>query len=98
MQSLLNPRNLFHIYFSDLDIQEGQHVQTSDLFKFAFLIQTHTRKWLQWLKVTPPWQVLGYLPGAYQPGQDLLNSSLSIGTMFSFSSNMPKMLPEISRN
>ena len=61
MQSLLNPRNLFHISSSDLDIQEGQHVQTSDLFKFAFLIQTHTRKWLQWLKVTPPWQVLGYL-------------------------------------
>ena len=64
-QSLLDPRNLFHISSSDLDIQEGQHVQTSDLFKFAFLIQTHTRKWLQWLKVTPPWQVLGYLPGAY---------------------------------
>ena len=60
MQSLLNPRNLFHISSSDLDIQEGQHVQTSDFFKFAFLIQTHTRKWLQWLKVTPPWQVLGY--------------------------------------
>ena len=47
MQSLLNPRNLFHISSSDLDIQEGQHVQTSDFFKFAFLIQTHTRKWLQ---------------------------------------------------
>ena len=33
-----------------------QHVETSDLYRSAFLIQKNTRKWLQWLKMTPPWQ------------------------------------------